>query len=581
MLGAVSGQPSGPDPWLGQTIDGRYRVEALLGEGGLGMVYRATHVGIDRPVAVKVLLPDLLPNKDLRQRFDREVKTLSRLSHPHIVTLTDSGVLDSGVGYLVMELLEGETLEDRIRKEGALAPDRAITIARQILLAVAEAHGKSVLHRDIKPANVFLTPLADGGAHVKLLDFGLAKVRNDVVSDPGAYPTLTADGTIVGTPTYMAPEQAGGSTVDATTDVYAIGIVLFEMLAGKPPFTGESKLEIIRAHLASTPPDLSDVLPSLRPTPELRALIAKALAKDRADRYASARDMLAALDALPSPAATQVAGARPSAVDRSGANISGTEATISLKSSELATVDSMPSPKPNAATNAAPPKAAAPRPAAPKTVRRRNSRLAILALAAVALPAFAFAVWSLWPAGETDGQTDPDASGDPSSDDTGETPIATSDAGVAPSAAESPFERPLPTELREARRRIFRGRRLSDEQIRELAVYQRQHPDDPRPALLLARHHRFGNDLGASVRQYRAAIRIDPSSTAFPPMLPDLVRAASEATTTRAASQTIVNELGRAALPEVERTLARRDLDAGARRRLERLQRRLTLLPAE
>ncbi|HJL17001.1 MAG TPA: serine/threonine-protein kinase [Sandaracinaceae bacterium LLY-WYZ-13_1] len=619
--------------WVGATLHGRYRIDAPLGEGGLGQVFRATHLGLDRPVAVKVLHRELLSNEALRRRFEREVKTLSRLAHPHIVTLTDSGVLDDGVGYLVMELLEGQSLEQRLA-EGPMAPEEAIAIGRQILLGLAEAHDKGVLHRDIKPANVFLQPLADAGTHVKLLDFGLAKVRGDVAEDPAAHPTLTADGTIVGTPTYMAPEQAAGATLDASSDVYAVGVVLFEMLAGAPPFVRDGKLEIIRAHLRDDPPALDAVRPALRPSEPLQALVDRALAKDRLRRFESARQMLAALDALPEPAATL--GDEPAPARR---QISGTEDTIALGSEELA-----PASRPGASASAAQTAAALPAAEAreadearrgPTTVPERPSAKEVGALGETvpALPASKTPASktpasrtpaSRTPASRTQGRSDapspaggrtiqsarprgtrvlvwvavlaavtaavvswafwsrpPDRPVPAPPEEVVDAPAeANADAGAVPveeGADEpgNPFRAgTLPDELRPARRKILRGRWLGDDEARALRRYQRAHRDDPRPSLLLARHHRLQAHWAPMVRHYRRAHRIDPEVIGFSPMLSDLLDATQEAPSSRAAIALVVDAFGADALPAVEEELEGRR-EGPERRRLERLARRL------
>ncbi len=542
------------DQWIGKVVSDRYRIEAKLGAGGLGMVFRAVHAGLERPVAIKVLHPQLLPNAALRQRFEREVKMLSMLAHPHIVTMTDSGVLEDGTGYLVMELLEGVSLEDRLKK-GTLTPEESITVCRQILLALVLAHEKGVLHRDIKPANVFLQPLGGGGVHVKLLDFGLAKMR----SEDAAYPTLTADGTILGTPTYMAPEQAAAGSTDASSDLYSLGIVFFEMLTGRPPFTGPAPLELIRAHLATPVPELDEVHPGLAPTSELRALIKKTLAKEKEDRFRSAAEMLTALDALPSPAATiGKAGKRATRA----ATIDGTEPTISVRKEDLQK-----------------PIATPPKKKAPSTSSR--SRLPLFVVGGVLLLVAAVALaWKFWPADDATGE-DVAQTQQPTEDpvDPVEDPVEDpNELAVAPTAtnAVNPFDAtPLPEELRVPRRQIFRGRPLTDDQLRDMRRYQRANPADSRPLLLIARHHRLKGEWGAMIRQYRSAHRVDPNAVAFRPMLADLMRGVAEPSVGAAAASAVEQLFGRSALPTVERALSRRRIDAGERRRLTRLRDRL------
>ena len=566
--------------WLGQTLDDRYRIVRVLGAGGLGTVYLATHLRLDRPVAIKMLHRELLPSRELRQRFDREVKTLSRLAHPHIVSLTDSGVLEDGQGYLVMELLEGQSLEERLRSDGPLEPAEAIEIARQVLLGLAEAHDKGVLHRDLKPANLFLQPLAEG-VHVKLLDFGLAKVRTDIASDPGAYPTLTADGTVVGTPTYMAPEQAIGTAITAAADLYAVGIVLFEMLTGQPPFRSENKLDTIRAHLSQPVPALDAVSPELEPTDALRAFVTRALEKDRADRFANAKEMLAALDALPRPAArvTDAAARRPPSVP--GVRVWGTEDTLEVRSGELAelvsvpgssvSLQSLPSDEPDAEREDEPDEEPQDMPRIPPPPSHRGAARgrAQLVLGALTVAGIAAVGWML---------AHPDPTTAPSPEDP-EEELAEAELGPVIGAGGVPIENPfqpggLPSELRAARRRVLRGRALSDAQAREVEAYRRAHPEDPRAPLLLARSARFGGRWAPMVRSYAAAYAADPGAVGFTPMLPDLVRAVGDPSASGAASDAIVRAYGESAGPAVDARIE--ELPAGPERaRLTRLRRRL------
>ncbi|MEM1417489.1 MAG: serine/threonine-protein kinase, partial [Myxococcota bacterium] len=200
----VSGEiPRLPERLIGEVLGERYRVDALLGEGGIGRVYRATHLKLDRPVAVKVLLEEHRELALQRQRFEREVRTLARLRHPNIVTVVDFGVAE-GLPYLVMELVEGEDLDALLEGGGPFAPERAFEVLRQVLKSLAYAHEKGIVHRDLKPSNVLLTSLPDGSEHVEVLDFGLAKFIDPV--EEAASPKLTRAGCIVGSPAYMAPE---------------------------------------------------------------------------------------------------------------------------------------------------------------------------------------------------------------------------------------------------------------------------------------------------------------------------------------------------------------------------------------
>jgi eukaryotic-like serine/threonine-protein kinase len=300
----------------GEVIEGRYRLTARLGGGAAGSVYRAEDLAGGAPLAIKVWDLSVLDSQTAG-RFHRETKALGTLDHPHIVSIRDYGLLE-GMPYLAMELLEGTTLEPLV-EAGALPQATAIAIATQILQALAYAHERQVVHRDLKPDNVFLARTPSGALHVKLLDYGLAKFL-EPGADPMAGNALTKRGTLLGTPLYMAPEQALGRPIDARTDVYAVGCVLFEMLTGQPPFMAETLTELLRAHLVQPVPRIAELRPELIGVEALQALLDRALAKQAEDRFTDAGDMLRALlaaslpDQLPADeamTARMVSAARP------------------------------------------------------------------------------------------------------------------------------------------------------------------------------------------------------------------------------------------------------------------------------
>jgi serine/threonine-protein kinase len=324
---------------IGTELEGRYRIEAELGSGGAGTVYRAVHLKLGRMVAIKMLKPEYGGSPELRQRFEREARALAALSHPNIVAVTDSGTAGDTL-YLVMELLEGESLSERL-KRGPLEPDEALAILGQLLLALSFVHERGLVHRDVKPGNVFLQNVPGGGVQVRLLDFGLAKF---IAPEAGGR-VLTRAGQIFGTPTYMAPEQVAGQEADVRADVYAAGIILFEMLTGKPPFRGNWS-ELMRQHLMEELPPIESVVPDRVPSRELVALLAKATAKTRAERFANAAELARALAELPRPVT------RP-------ASASGSEPTH-LDAHTASTRVELPDPKSGAAHDApAPPAPAA------------------------------------------------------------------------------------------------------------------------------------------------------------------------------------------------------------------------------
>ena len=274
---------------------GPYEIVALLGAGGMGEVYRARDTRLDRTVAVKILPAALATDPQFRERFDREARAISQLTHPHICTLYDVGEQE-GTAFLVMELLEGETLEARL-VNGALPLDAALAFAIQILRALDAAHRAGIVHRDLKPGNIFL--VRSGGASApsiaKLLDFGLAKTNAPVVAVSGTMvpttpPNVTAQGTILGTFQYMAPEQIEGIDADARTDIFAFGCVLFETVTGTKAFDGKTRASLIGAILKDEPPPVSQVQPAV--PAGLNHIVATCLAKDPDDRWQTARDLL-------------------------------------------------------------------------------------------------------------------------------------------------------------------------------------------------------------------------------------------------------------------------------------------------
>ncbi len=272
-------------------IAGRYRVVEKIGRGGMGAIYQADHVATGRRFAVKMLLPGLGHIAEIAGRFEREARAASSLSHPSIVSVVDFGTDGDGSLFLAMELVNGRSLAE-ILEERRLPPARAFGIARQLLEALAHAHAEGVVHRDLKPDNVMLV---DAGASdeerdlVKIVDFGIAKWTGE-----GAGDRLTQAGVAFGTPEYMSPEQALGEEVDARADLYAVGVLLHEMLSGRPPFDGPDKVAVLRKQVAVPPPPIE--LPEGELAPEVRALVQRALEKHRERRFEGAHEMLAALE---------------------------------------------------------------------------------------------------------------------------------------------------------------------------------------------------------------------------------------------------------------------------------------------
>ncbi|HEX7297154.1 MAG TPA: serine/threonine-protein kinase, partial [Pyrinomonadaceae bacterium] len=274
------------DPVLGKTLIGKYRVDEKLSEGGMGAVYRGTHVLMDKTVAIKVLRPSLAADEKIVARFSREARAASKISHPNALAVTDIGEDEDGIVFLVMEFLDGKTLKDVIRDEGPMPLDRVVAIMRQVGDALKAAHDQGVVHRDLKSDNIMLTTTAVG-EHAKVLDFGIAKINEPETPDA----ELTAPNLVIGTPQYMSPEQCSQSTqIDFRSDIYSFGVILYEMLVGHVPFTGDSPTMVMLKHLQEPVPSVLSERDDL-PAP-IGQIITRAMAKVPDNRYQNITDLL-------------------------------------------------------------------------------------------------------------------------------------------------------------------------------------------------------------------------------------------------------------------------------------------------
>src|SRR5262245_14449846 len=310
------------DARIGGLVDDRYRVLEAMASGSMGVVYKAERVPVGKLVAIKFLHAPFANDSEFLGRFERETRVMSKLTHPNCVSVVDFGVWE-GAPYLVMEYVSGTTLRALI-DNGPLPVKRALALVRQIAAGLAHAHAQGVVHRDVKPANIMISEEIGTGDHVRILDFGLARLRGAVGRD------ATQSNIVVGTPNYMAPEQTvGGGLIDARTDIYAAGVVLVEMVSGDRPFQADDTLALPGMHRAAPIPRLADRVPEGLPLPRgLQDIIDCAMAKSPADRFQSAIELAEAIDAVstsrpsgPSPVirrtteARRAAGTAPTMLD--------------------------------------------------------------------------------------------------------------------------------------------------------------------------------------------------------------------------------------------------------------------------
>jgi len=305
-------------PLIGQTLGKQYRVESVLGRGANGLVYRAIRLSDELPVAVKTIATESADNVRWIRRFRREARLLARLDHPHSVRMYDYGHTGDGLAYLVMELLEGRELRDELDAVVRLPLGNAVRIASQVFSALFDAHSRGVVHRDLKPSNIFLCKNDKGDIDARVIDYGLARDESS-----GAMESLTGSGVIVGTPAYMPPEQIHGEAVGPPADLYAMGAILFEMISGRPPFTGKRPMDLLTAHLRLPVPSIIALRPDLSCGKALQQLIEVLMNKDptrRPGNAAQAATLVEALlrDASMAPEASDNTAIGVSAVDDDG-----------------------------------------------------------------------------------------------------------------------------------------------------------------------------------------------------------------------------------------------------------------------
>ena len=548
MSGPSTKNVDGPDPLIGRTLDERYRVLQQLGEGGIGRVYLSEHIRLGRNVAIKTLLTRYESMPLLQERFRREGQALASLTHPNIVTVTDYGFSD-GLPYIVMELLEGEDLAALLSRREVIEPTRALRMMRQMVLALAYAHEKQLVHRDLKPHNVFVRVLGPRDDHVQVLDFGLARFLNDAWKHA---PKLTAQGALIGTPAYMAPEQASGQEVDARADVYAAGCVIFEALTGQRVFDAANPGDMLRAHMLEAPRTLSEADPGLAVDPALEALVARTLDKSRSLRFADGAALLEALDALGPEPARRV-GPRP-------------ERGSSPKPPTLAPTQT--GGTPTRVSSAQPVRTVS----APIELPQSRLPLVLAAVfaALVLMSIGAGAVYFIMRPGP--GLEDELAESPTSS----EVPAEAAEPAFPTVAPRAPFADDVPEPLLTIYRDLENSRGDWHAQSSTISSYQSEHPTDPRAPLLLARIYVGEQLFGQALFQYRQAYTADPSVRGDPHMRNGMLRIAREEPQFVAASALIREAWGPGFADAITAYLRHEQMPAAEQARLVELHESLT-----
>ncbi len=546
--------PSPPDPRVGHVLQGRYRILSKIASGAMGVVYQGERVQLGRPVAVKFLHPWIAAQKAFLSRFENEAKAMSRLAHPNCVSVIDFGI--EGAPYLVMDFATGRTLRE-VMLSGPLALPRVFKIAAQLLAGLAHAHAQGIVHRDLKPENLILS--GEGGLeeHLRILDFGLAKLRDG--------PAMTA-GMAVGTPSYMSPEQSGGGgAVDARTDLYAVGVMLFEILAGRKPFQSENVGELIFMQRDAPPPLLREVAPEAGYSQELESLLGKALSKLPEDRFQSAGELAAALAATPEAQG----GARPAAAPSSAPAPSAAPARApAARVQAKTTVDTVSAVRRRLGAEAAGVPADAP--VVPASGHRRTAWMVLGGFVLVVMVALSLGRGLRRKVGEpSEVATAPGSraaasrAGEPAGAPLSTAPNGT--ANVAPSGARVPaVEDPR---IEQARQLVAAGQ--SPKAIELLDQLHAEKPADADAPYLLATiyfdQRRWSEGLGAA----QTAVRLNPELKTDGDLIRGAIRSlVSDRGYQRA--QTLLRSLGAPALPFIKEA-ARRDPNPRVRQRASEL----------
>jgi serine/threonine-protein kinase len=512
------------DPRLGQVLQGRYRIHQRIAAGGMGSVYRAERIGLGRSVAIKFLHAAMARDPQVMKRFEVEAQAMSRLAHPNCVAVLDFGV--DQMPYLVMDFVQGSPLRTAI-DAGALPPRRALKIARQLLAALGHAHTQGIVHRDIKPENIVLETTPGLADHARILDFGLAKLLG---TDFG----LTV-GMAIGTPNYMAPEQTREGPVDGRADLYAVGIVLFEMLTAIKPFDSDDIGEVLLKQLGMPAPPLRKARPEAASlSPELEALVARAMAKAPADRFASADAMIAALEALPESEVTSgPALVRPAAAAGGDATVLNTPLPRAADG-EVRVPESRPGDR------------AAPRMPSDGSVLSTGihrwldghpARLAVVSALASAM--LVLVVVALWPGDDRSARGPGKRSQASATSSKARAPVAYGPAPAEPSSrtpaaarSAAPVKRPAALEgQKQARLREARPLRPGEQ------------------AATAARAHFEGGRWGQGIESHRQAIRLEPARRGDRPLIKMLI--ASLDSDRRGERAAFLRELGAAAQPHL------------------------------